>query len=45
MRSLINGLEILEAKKHGKQNQIEGKFTTGDRVVVIEDLISTCRKT
>jgi orotate phosphoribosyltransferase len=30
-----------EAKKHGKQNQIEGKFTTGDRVVVIEDLIST----
>ena len=30
-----------EPKKHGKKNQIEGKFTNGDRVVVIEDLIST----
>ncbi len=30
-----------EPKKHGKQNQIEGKFTSGDRVLVIEDLIST----
>lgn len=30
-----------EAKKHGKQNQIEGKVDSGARVVVIEDLIST----
>ncbi|WP_085508142.1 orotate phosphoribosyltransferase [Thalassobacillus devorans] len=29
------------AKKHGKGNQIEGKINPGDRVVVIEDLIST----
>ncbi len=30
-----------EAKKHGRQNQIEGKVDSGARVVVIEDLIST----
>lgn len=29
------------AKKHGKQNQIEGVIKPGDRIVVIEDLIST----
>lgn len=29
------------AKKHGKGNQIEGKIESGDRVVIIEDLIST----
>lgn len=29
------------AKQHGKGNQIEGKLTAGDKVVVIEDLIST----
>ena len=29
------------AKKHGRQNLIEGKLSPGDRVVVIEDLIST----
>lgn len=29
------------AKGHGKENQIEGKITMGQRVVVIEDLIST----
>lgn len=29
------------AKGHGKQNQIEGKATAEDQVVVIEDLIST----
>ncbi|RWZ60665.1 orotate phosphoribosyltransferase [Halobacillus fulvus] len=29
------------AKKHGKGNQIEGEFKKGQRVVVIEDLIST----
>lgn len=30
-----------EPKKHGQKNQIEGQFTSGQRVVVIEDLIST----
>ena len=30
-----------EAKKHGRQNQIEGVLTKGQTVVVIEDLIST----
>jgi len=29
------------AKDHGRQNQIEGKLNKGDKVVVIEDLIST----
>ena len=29
------------AKGHGLQNQVEGVFQEGDRVVVIEDLIST----
>lgn len=29
------------AKKHGKQNQIEGVIKPGDNIVVIEDLIST----
>ncbi|MFD2656294.1 orotate phosphoribosyltransferase [Gracilibacillus thailandensis] len=28
-------------KGHGKQNQIEGKVEQGDKVIVIEDLIST----
>ena len=28
-------------KDHGRRNQIEGKLTPGERVVVIEDLIST----
>ncbi|MGP4040364.1 orotate phosphoribosyltransferase [Gracilibacillus sp. D59] len=28
-------------KGHGKQNQIEGKIEKGDKVIVIEDLIST----
>jgi orotate phosphoribosyltransferase len=28
-------------KSHGKQNQIEGKINPGDKVVVVEDLIST----
>ncbi len=28
-------------KGHGKQNQIEGKIEQGDKVIVIEDLIST----
>ena len=30
-----------EPKKHGLKNQIEGQFKEGQRVVVIEDLIST----
>lgn len=29
------------AKDHGRQNQIEGRLEAGQRVVVIEDLIST----
>ena len=30
-----------KAKGHGKQNQIEGRVLPGQKVVVIEDLIST----
>ncbi|MND64839.1 Orotate phosphoribosyltransferase [compost metagenome] len=30
-----------EAKKHGMGNQIEGELMPGERVVVVEDLIST----
>lgn len=30
-----------KAKDHGKQNQIEGRVEAGQKVVVIEDLIST----
>ena len=30
-----------EAKKHGRQNQIEGKLEKGQNVMVVEDLIST----
>lgn len=30
-----------DAKKHGKQNQIEGRVFAGKKVVVVEDLIST----
>ena len=29
------------AKDHGRQNRIEGRLTPGERVVVVEDLIST----
>jgi orotate phosphoribosyltransferase len=29
------------AKDHGKKNQIEGKLEKGEKVVVVEDLIST----
>ena len=29
------------AKDHGRQNQIEGKLEKGQKVVVVEDLIST----
>lgn len=30
-----------KAKGHGRQNQIEGKINGGERVLVVEDLIST----
>ncbi|MDP5043723.1 MAG: orotate phosphoribosyltransferase [Leeuwenhoekiella sp.] len=30
-----------EAKKHGRQNKIEGKLDSGQTVIVVEDLIST----
>ena len=30
-----------EPKKHGRQNQIEGKIEKGKKIVVVEDLIST----
>ena len=30
-----------KAKGHGKENLIEGKLNTGDKVLVIEDIIST----
>jgi len=30
-----------EAKKHGRQNQIEGYLESGQNIVVVEDLIST----
>lgn len=29
------------SKDHGRQNRIEGKLSSGDKVVVVEDLIST----
>lgn len=29
------------SKDHGRQNRIEGKLNSGDKVVVVEDLIST----
>ena len=29
-----------KAKEHGKQNQIEGKFSSGQSVVLVEDLIN-----
>lgn len=30
-----------EPKKHGLKNQVEGKIEAGDKVVLVEDLIST----
>jgi orotate phosphoribosyltransferase len=30
-----------EPKKHGLKNQVEGKIEVGDKVVLVEDLIST----
>lgn len=39
--SLPMGYVRSGSKDHGRKNQIEGKLTPGERVVVIEDLIST----
>ncbi len=30
-----------EAKKHGRQNQVEGQLNKGQKIVIVEDLIST----
>ena len=38
---LLMGYVRSGSKDHGRRNQIEGKLTPGERVVVIEDLIST----
>ena len=39
--SLPMGYVRSGAKNHGRQNQIEGKLEKGQKVVVVEDLIST----
>ena len=39
--NLPMGYERSGAKDHGRKNQIEGKLLPGQKVVVIEDLIST----
>lgn len=39
--NLPMGYVRLGAKDHGRQNQIEGKLEKGQKVVVVEDLIST----
>ena len=39
--SLPMGYVRSGSKDHGRQNQIEGKLSKGDKVVVVEDLIST----
>ena len=41
MMDLPMGYVRSGAKDHGRQNQIEGKLEKGQKVVVIEDLIST----
>lgn len=41
MMGLPMGYVRSGAKDHGRQNQIEGKLECGQRVVVVEDLIST----
>ena len=41
MMGLPMGYVRSSSKDHGRQNQIEGKLTPGQKVVVIEDLIST----
>ena len=41
LRGLPMGYVRSGSKDHGRKNQIEGKLTPGEKVVVIEDLIST----
>ena len=41
MMGLPMGYVRSGAKDHGRQNQIEGRLTPGQKVVVVEDLIST----
>ena len=41
MMELPMGYVRSGAKDHGRQNQIEGKLDAGQKVVVVEDLIST----
>lgn len=41
MMNLPMGYVRSSAKDHGRANQIEGKLEAGDKVVVVEDLIST----
>lgn len=41
MMDLPMGYVRSSAKDHGRTNQIEGKLEAGDKVVVVEDLIST----
>lgn len=41
LMSLPMGYVRSGAKDHGRQNQIEGKLERGQKVVVVEDLIST----
>ncbi|MBQ0041489.1 MAG: orotate phosphoribosyltransferase [Clostridiales bacterium] len=41
MMDLPMGYVRSSAKDHGRANQIEGKLEAGDKVVVVEDLIST----
>ena len=41
MMELPMGYVRSGAKDHGRQNQIEGKLEKGQKVVVVEDLIST----
>lgn len=31
------------AKKHGKENQVEGVYSNGDRVILIEDLVNQAK--
>ena len=41
MMGLPMGYVRLSSKDHGRQNQIEGRLEKGQKVVVVEDLIST----
>ena len=42
MMGLPMGYVRSSSKDHGRQNQIEGRLEKGQKVVVVEDLISTC---